>query len=303
MRSSVIIALLVGALVCIATLGIEGMPNNKEQRKFWAFFEEAKLLVSRNGLIPKWNGSVALCVYGKPTDNFTKDVVNRFGFSISTLSHISLETEWRTDINDCSAATNIFMWIQQGRVSRSELTSNYERASDISQVRADISEPTLYQSAFAQTGFLSDGKSGIVAILINQISDKRSKIGDQFLEANILEELFHAASITADLEYEGVQRSILEEKFVHTSSIWRGIYNESEAEKYLASRPKGLCEWDIKLLVALYGIRSTDDTLASHKEAYETSTEEVDRKFADTKAAFESSRLFDDKCDHSIEKK
>lgn len=45
------------------------------------------------------------------------------------------------------------------------------------------------------------------------------------------------------------------------------------------------------------------ETQASHKEAYETSTEEVDRKFADTKAAFESSRLFDDKCDHSIEKK
>ena len=44
------------------------------------------------------------------------------------------------------------------------------------------------------------------------------------------------------------------------------------------------------------------ETQASHKEAYETSTEEVDRKFADTKAAFESSRLYDDKCDHSIEK-
>lgn len=267
-----------------------------DQNGFWQFFESAKLPMSRDGNIPRWQGSLHLCVYGATPQHHTRKLVDSFSRVISSLPQIAISVHYVKDVLDCEKKSDLFMWLQQGDVYRTDVQKNYQAIIEISGVNVDVTQRKFYQSAFGQTAFLADGKRAVAAILVNQVSENNELLENSFLEANLLEELYQTIAIAADIPLDGKRKSILEERLLHTPEMWQGNFDADEVIDYLENRPNGICHWDVKLLALLYGMRVPNAEPASYKRVLTTREKEHDKKTAILIDAFKHNGLFDSGC-------
>lgn len=274
----------------------------QEADAYLAHFLAAKGQWSRSGDIPFWHGSVRFCVYGKEPNSVVRRELDAIVRAFRRISENRVQIEYVRSIDQCSTQTLIFVWVQEGDVFRKDVVANYQAIVRLKGLEVDYLDPHFYESAYAQTAFLIDDQDVGVALLLNQIGPEPTALAARFIRANVQEEMFQAYAVAADLLVNGdEQRSILEETFVETKSLWGGVYSPDDVRHYLETRPNGLCLWDAITLLLLY---SNPETGTDRREFKRRILAEYDQFKADAIALSitpELQPVFDLECGNSNE--
>ncbi len=241
-----------------------------------AYLQGGAISEDQRALIAENSHELVVCRFGPLiTANFVR-LADSFILALnSSLTKLSIRSSFAENISECAEGTTLFVYLVDGRVSRSGLKTQYESFKSIIGVEFDTSNPALYTSAFGQVFSVSVRQESRLEtyglMLINQNSAQWDQGYSDYVRGIVAEEWVQYLIMSEDIEVQAFPNSIVEEQFIPTPQLWQGRFYLPEIDNLSKLNPTGLCALDLLILEEIYGetSSSTNSEIRSNFEGFD----------------------------------